>query len=668
MIIRRIKAFLRLLRKRIREGGHLHLIILSIIVGIGAALASELLIFLIKVIKNYSFPHGIETISIRTILAPALGGIVVAPLIHFFAKEAKGHGVPEVMISVLLREGRIKPRIALIKALASSVTIGSGGSAGREGPMVQIGAAIGSGTGYLLRLPTKHIKTLIACGAAGGIAAAFNAPMGGALFAMEVILGDFGVATFSPIVMASVTATTLSSLIGPSIEPFTIPTYKFEHPIEFVPYITLGLISGFVATLFIEILYLSEKKWEELKIPFLLKPALGGLLTGLLAYTISSDILSGGYPTIQAVLEGRVAIKMLLILAVLKIIATSLTLGSGGSGGVFAPSLFIGACIGGAVGEISKIYIPTTIAPSGAYAMVGMAALVGAATHAPITAIIIIFELTQDYNVILPLMISTIIATATAQIIKEESIYTQKLKWMGIKLKEGREEGILNSIKIAKIVNKEFPFLSPSASIPEIINLFLTSKYKTFPVIEKGILKGIVRFQDIGSATELAEIHSGLVIAEDIAIQPIGVKINDSLNQALRLMTSHGLDLIPVLKNGKVLGIVTQEKIIDIYTKELAKLEIANTILQRKRTYLKSKEATKLAANLFLKEIDIPEEWIGKTLRDINARQNYGIEVILIKRNGQELMPNPDRKLLATDSLFVIGPEDVIKKLQSKRI
>ena len=387
----------------------------------------------------------------RVVLIPALGGLLVGPLVWFLARDASGHGVPEVVQALLMRGGRIRGRVALVKGVASALTLSSGGSAGREGPMIQIGASLGSVIAQKGRLGENGVRTLVAAGAAGGLAAAFNAPIAGSLFALEVVLGDFAIASFSPVVMAGVAATVVSRGVYGDAQVFDIPQYALVSAAEFVPYVLLGLLAGIVAVLFTVFLYSQERVWERLAAPPWIKPAVGGLFVGLVAL-LFPEILGIGHLAMDRMLEGHVGLGLLLALVIMKIVATSLTLGSGGSGGVFVPSLFVGAALGGAIGIAVGQWAPFPHGGPGAYALVGMGAMVAATSHAPLTGIVIMFELTGDYEIILPVMVACILSTVIASSLKEESIYTQKLKWKGISLRQGREENILRHLAVADVL------------------------------------------------------------------------------------------------------------------------------------------------------------------------------------------------------------------------
>lgn len=368
------------------------------------------------------------------ILAPAVGGLVYGPLVHRFAREARGHGVPEVMYAVARRGGHIPGRVAVVKALASAITIGSGGSVGREGPIVQIGSALGSTLGRITRMSESQLRTLVACGAAGGIAATFNAPIAGVFFALELILRDFATRSFAAVMLSSITA----SVVGRAIlgdHPFlALPSFTVDQPSEYLLFVGLGALAGAVGVLFSKILYLIEDvcdwAWRG---PEWLRPAVGGLLLGLLLFAMP-QLYGVGYPVLEASVAGKYNIGFLLLLVVAKMVATSLTIGIGGSGGVFAPSLVIGAAFGAAAGETAGLVIPGLSGQAGTFALVGMAAVFAGATRAPITAGIILFELTGEYTIILPLLLAVITATGISRLLSRDTIYTRKLSRRGVDL------------------------------------------------------------------------------------------------------------------------------------------------------------------------------------------------------------------------------------------
>ncbi|MEN8174086.1 MAG: chloride channel protein, partial [Chloroflexota bacterium] len=361
-----------------------------LIIGVLGGYGAVLFRFIIKGVQFAFYQHSVDFLEFEQMIPwyiivgiPALGGLIVGVLIRLGAREAKGHGVPEVMEAVALRDGYIRKRVAVVKILASAISIGSGGSVGREGPIVQIGSSIGSTVGQWFKVPRKHQRTLVGCGAAAGIAATFNAPIAGVLFSLEILLGEFGVSAFSPVVISSVMATTISRHYFGDFPAFIIPSHEIHSLWEFLIYPFLGLLCGLVAVAFVYVLYKSEDFFDDyLKIPDFIKPAVGGFLLGLILLKFP-HVFGVGYGGINLALINQLPIMMLFALCIVKIVATSITIGSGGSGGVFAPSLFIGAMTGGFFGSCAGMLFPDIVANPGTYALVAMGALVAGTTHAP---------------------------------------------------------------------------------------------------------------------------------------------------------------------------------------------------------------------------------------------------------------------------------------------
>jgi CIC family chloride channel protein len=408
---------------------------LSIFVGSIAGLGAVAFRLLISNIQSIFFDDlgGVLAFLGRyyIIIIPAAGGLLVGPIVYFFAREAKGNGVPQVMKAIALEGGRIRPIVAVVKAIASSLCIGSGGSAGREGPIVQIGASLGSTVAQLLKLPEEQIKIVAACGAAGGIGATFNAPIAGALFALEIILQKVVTPIFAYILLGGISATYVASLFLGNKPMFALPSFHMSSPAEIGLYILLGILAAFAAVLLIRGIYGCEDLFNAMKMPEYLKPALGGIMVGLIGL-YDFNLLGLGYGQIQNVLTGNLTIYFLISMMVLKVSATSLTLGSGGSGGIFSPSLFTGAMLGAALASLFRNILPLSSDVSGGYAVIAMAAVFAAATRAPFTAIVITFEMTRNYIIILPVMLAVAISTGLSMILSRDTIYTTKLRREGV--------------------------------------------------------------------------------------------------------------------------------------------------------------------------------------------------------------------------------------------
>jgi CIC family chloride channel protein len=669
--------------ERMKMTEHTFVILVAIVIGLLAGFGAIGVRFLIRMFQKIFFGPGLNILELaeqlqwyEKIWIPVAGGLIVGPIIHYFAKEAKGHGVPEVMEAVVMREGIIRPRVALIKALASSITIGTGGSVGREGPVVQIGSSIGSTVGQLLMVSGRRLRTFVACGAAAGIAAAFNAPIAGALFSVEIILGDFGLTRFSPIVISSVVATVVSRHFLGDFAAFDVPAYHLISPYELIFYFGMGLFCGLVALVFIRVLYFSEDLFERMKISDVIKPALGGLVIGVIALAFP-HIYGVGYETINLALHGNLTWQLLMVLIFVKLVATSVTLGSGGSGGVFAPSLFIGAVAGGFFGTIVHHLFPHMTATSGAYALVGMGAVVSGATHAPITAILIIFELTNDYKIILPLMISCIISSLFANKLEKESIYTLKLALRGINIFQGKEVNVLRKMCVNDVLE---PVSTISEDLPfsKLVDQISNSRESTFYIVgNEGRFVGTIRLKDLSTILKDLENLKDLLVARDLVSDVVGyLQPEDNLDHAMHLFGKSDVEEIPVLDpavSGTLLGRVRETEVIEAYNREIFKRDTLTEVKGGIDSIGVTGMET-LVDGFALIEISAPIPFVGKSLRELALRQRYGVQVYMIKKPDAalgesrgliEVVPAPEIVIERGDILLLAGREETLRKLRN---
>jgi CIC family chloride channel protein len=557
----------------IRHSETSFLLFFSIAVGVCSGFGAIFFRWLINSFRVLFFEKSSDILyfmgSYYVILVPAIGGLIVGPLVYFLAREAKGHGVPEVMLAVASAGGRIRPRVALIKTLASSICIGSGGSVGREGPIVQIGSTLGSSLGQFFRLSEEKIKILVACGAAGGIAATFNAPLAGIFFALEVILGEYGLKFFSAVVLSSVTATVISRSFLGDYPAFMVPSYTLESIWEIPLYFLFGFIAASVSLLYIKSVYKSEDIFNAWRIPEYLKPAIGGIGVGLIGLYFP-QIFGVGYDTIELALYGEVGIVLVTALVFIKILATSVTLGSGGSGGVFAPALFIGAMLGEAYGKLTQMIVPSIAIPSGACALVGMGAVFSGASHAPISAILILFEMTGNYLIILPLMITCIISTVVVRKFSKESIYTLKLTRRGIDVHELRKSDIMSSITVSDAMVRQVVTFQETVTVHDAemsIQSDASCRHRGFPVLnQEGNLVGMVTTKDIFKA--MSEGKMDMPIKEIITKEISTCYPSDNLKTALQKLGEKNVGRIPVVERENpnlLVGLITRENIIAAY-------------------------------------------------------------------------------------------------------
>lgn len=666
------------LLERVRSRERSLILVLATFIGLAGGLGSVGFRQLIRGVQYLSWGDLTYTLDLVRahpwwwiLLIPAVGGLIVGPLVYFGAREAKGHGVPEVMEAVALRSGFIRPRLVVVKSLASAITIGTGGSVGREGPIVQIGSALGSTIGQWARVNGPQLRTLVGCGAAAGIAGTFNAPVAGALFAVEVVLGDFAVSEFSPIVISSVMATVVSRHYLGDIPAFVVPPHELVSAWELGPYVVLGLLAAGVALMFKRMVYGLEDRFEALPAPAWLLPAFGGVLVGGMAIAFP-EILGVGYEATSAALAGELGLGMVTVLVVVKLLATSVTLGSGGSGGVFAPSLFLGAMTGTVVGEAAHRWFPTVTAGPSAYALVGMGAVVAGATHAPLTAILIIFELTSDYKLILPLMVSCIIATVVSTRRRSTSIYTEKLRRRGIDIFRGHELNILRSLTTSDIMDSDFIAVDEGQPLGDLLDLLAREPRTSYYVVDRDSrFSGVIRQPDLQGIVLQADALAGVIVARDLIRQQVRtLGPEDHLDSVMRLFAEHHPDELPVVdpRTETLQGVVSRRHMIDAYNRELMKRDMAAGLGSR----LDSRRTTEMPVgeDHVMVEVDAPAAFVGRSLADIGVRSRYGTQVLLVRRSvpdsseRSEIVPEATTRIHSSDRLVMLGRREAVARFQ----
>ena len=554
------------------------LLALSVLVGVGAGLGAVGFRYMILGVtylftghRDYSAAgHAANPLAPGlgmwfVVLAPVVGGLIYGPLVSRFAPEARGHGVPEVMLAVNRLGGRMRPQVPVVKSLASAICIGSGGSVGREGPIVQIGSALGSLIGQLVRVTESQLRLLVACGAAAGISATFNAPIAGVFFALELILRNFDTESFGFVVLSSVTADAIGRAAFGSHPFLALPGFDFSSPLELVLYAGLGALAAGVGWAFIRLLYsgedVSDRLWRG---PAWLRPAAGGVLLGLLLLVVP-QMYGVGYPVLERAVAGHYLVLVLLGLLAAKIVATSLTMWIGGSGGVFAPSLFMGAMLGSAYGALAHHLLPGLAAAPGAYGLVGMGAVFAATARAPITALIIIFELTGDYRIILPLMFAIVVATALSGALTADTIYTHKLRRRGIDIDAPRSPSRMAQISVADAMGRAPHPLPPDEPLDRIVARFAAERSDSLPVAEpRGSLVGVVAATDVERA--ISKGSGDGTVAAALARDVPRLRASDSLEDAVHALGITDDEGIPVMADDdQLVGWLTHRRVLRAY-------------------------------------------------------------------------------------------------------
>ncbi|HSW28450.1 MAG TPA: chloride channel protein [Longimicrobiales bacterium] len=555
---------------------------MAVAVGVVAGGGAIALRWMIRAVQWFFFDRGTTLGSayglpvppwLVTIAAPAVGMVIVVYLLRWWAEEAKGHGVAEVQFAVRMRGGKIRPRVAFAKAVSSAISIGSGGSVGREGPIVQIGASLGSALAQFAGLSSEQVKLMVAAGSAGAIAATFNAPVAGVLFGLEVILGSFAARSFGLVVVASVSATAVAqSVLGPEPAFRLVEVFTFVSRWELGLYLLLGLVTGVVSLLFVRAVYGVEDWFDRWHTAIWVKAVAGGLVVGLMG-TLGSGLLFGvGHEGVEMALAGSLSAGLMLALVFMKIAATSITLGAGGSGGVFAPALFIGAMAGGAFGKAAGQLLPGIAAAPGAYALVGAAAVFGASSHAPMTAIIILFEMTDNYRIILPLMLAVVVAQLLASRIDPDSIYSIKLRRRGALTAPRTEFGTLDILLVADAMTEEVPSVHADMALDALASHARGDRNHSWVVLDaQERMAGIVSVTDLEQAIVEGEM-SGRTVADIMTRAVVTCAPEEPLRHAFRRFTERDVFQIPVVDphdGGKVAGVLRRTEMMWAY-KELA--------------------------------------------------------------------------------------------------
>ncbi|SHG30980.1 chloride channel protein, CIC family [Jatrophihabitans endophyticus] len=496
----------------------LRLVVLSLFIGGGAGLGAVAFRYLIEGLTrlfsghedyaglgHVANPHVAFLGRYFVVLTPVVAGLLYGPLIYLFAREARGHGVPEVMVAVARNGGRIRPQVAVVKALASALCIGGGGSVGREGPIVQIGSALGSTLGQVCRLGEQRTRLLVACGAAGGIAATFNAPLAGVFFAMEIILREWATESFGMVVLSSVTA----SVVGRSVlgdNPFlSLPAFRVDHVSQYPLFAVLGLIAGLTGVAFSRVLYAVEDVCDWVwRGPEWARPAVGGLLLGGLLLALP-EMYGVGYPVLGRAVAGGYGVAFLVALLVGKLFVCSVTIGIGGSGGVFAPALFCGAMTGAVFGDAAHAIAPDTAGSIGTYALIGMGAVFAGAARAPITAVVILFELTGEYTIILPLMLAIVLAAGVSHFVSHDTVYTRKLLRRGIDIDEPADAA-LRRRPASDVMTAPPTAVRESLRLEDGAAMFADSAESHLPVADdRGTYLGVLAAVDVINALAAGE-------------------------------------------------------------------------------------------------------------------------------------------------------------------
>ena len=514
-------------------------------------------------------------------LLPVTGAVVVGLVVWRFSDVIKGYGMPRLLLAVARKGGYIRARAIPLNITVPTLVIGSGGSAGREGPIAALGGALGSLVGQLLRTPPQRMRVLVASGAGAAIAAAFDAPIAGMMFALEIVLlGNFDIEHFPPVVIAAGTATVLTEAFYGREVTFRLPPFQLRNLwVEIPSYVVLGLVVSVLAVVFIRLFHgVSEYFEERVDLHIFPKIMLGALLVGLMGIFLP-QIMGNGYPYVEQVLQGRLPWLLVTVLIFSKMLATSLTIGSGSPGGLFSPALYIGCMIGASFGGIVHFLFPHLSAYPEAYASVGMGAFLGAACHAPLTGIFLLFEMTRNYQIMLPAIFATMTGSMVAERFLPYSLDTYGLAKKGIYLHHGREREVLEILKVRDALTKEFDTVWEGTSLRGLRVYFGRFSRHTdlFVVDNEGRLVGVIPFSILREALFREDLDD-LLVAKDLAITDVEpLKEKDSLLEAMKRFGHRGVDHLPVVDGDEtrlLTGMVTRRGVIEAYNREQMKRSV----------------------------------------------------------------------------------------------
>jgi CIC family chloride channel protein len=589
------------------------------------------------------------------VLIPVLGGIVIGLMHHFLIAEERHHGVSGIMEAVALAGGRLRYWRAPLKILASVVSLGAGASVGPEDPSVQIGASLGSLVGQKLRMSDERTRMMVAMGAASGIAAAFNAPIAGVFFAIEIILGELTSAAFGLVVFGAVLSAVVTRAISGQNPAFQVPSYALRSPLELPLYIGLGFLAALVAVAYIRAIYWSQDWFHNSHLPVWLRPALTGAIVGAIGLFFP-QIFGDGYGAIGDILFGRNLILWVLVaLLTLKIIATSINLGSGFMGGLFAPSLFLGAALGGAYGVVLRQFLPSLNIQPSAFALVGMAAVLAGAVHAPVTAIMLLFEMTDDYRIILPLMFAVAISVFISQSLQSASVYEVSLLRKGIRLQRGRDVDVLQTLRVSEVM-KEIPeTVRLDTPLREASTLFTRHHVHGLPVVDgRGNLCGVIAVTDIERALEQDATNIDKPLRNFCMRELIVAHPDETVQSALRRMGQNDIGRLPVVDSvnpRKLVGWLSRVDIVRAYDLALARRsEVRHQVAQVRLGAI---------SGLDVFEIDVESGSVldGKLLSEVKWPEES--LVASVRRGRRVTIPHGETRLQADDQVTVIAkPED----------
>lgn len=649
------------------------------LIGALTGLAGVFVAHLIAFCQNWFWGSGQNLLEAAAALPwyfriaiPAVGGLVVGLVGLLTRTETRGAGTSGLIQAIALRGGHVSLRQTLPRTLTAVITMGAGGSLGREGPIITLGGAIGSSLGRHFQITPAQVRILVCAAAGSAIAAVYNAPIAGSLFALEILMGNFALEVFGPVVVASVISTWIFRSTMGALPRFVIPQYQLVSGWELFTYWGLGILAGVVSVLFSRSLFLAEDLFDRSRLPKWLMPAAGFALVGVLG-VFYPHVFGNGYETVNLALHQQLPFLLLLALPLAKLVATALTLGARGTGGLFMPMLMVGGLLGGAFGSQVHEWFPEQTADQGAYALVGMGAVVAGATHAPLTAIMMIYEQTNSHLIVLPLMFTCIISTVTVRLLRTRSIHVETLRRRGIVLPRGPEGSVMQTLRVRDVMHEEVAAVRHTAPFTEVVERFLREPINNLYVIgDDGAFLGAIRLHALKGMLHQAE-SLPTVIARDLMDDAFPcVSPEQPLAETMETFWREPVERLPVIEPGtrRLIGWLGKRDLFGVYSQEiLRKRQLLSRFTLRdaegeRDVFVELPEGFQVAT------LTVPATVAGQTIRDLAIRSRYNLHVLQLKRRdpqtGRLLVeaPSPDSRLDDGVQITVIGPEEGLARFQ----
>jgi CIC family chloride channel protein len=629
--------------------------VVALLVGVATGAGVWLFKQLIDLVHRVAFdwlggalrPLGSWTV----VIVPALGGLLVGLIIYYFVGEERHHGVAGIMEAVALAGGRLRYYRLPAKAVVSALGIGAGASVGPEDPSVQIGANLGSMFGQLLHISEDRVRALVAAGAAAGISAAFNAPIAGVFFALEIVLGEIGGGALGMVVVAAVISAVFTQAVSGPEPAFTIPIYAFHAVHELLLYIGLGVLAGLISAAYIRALYRAQDIFHNWRAPRWVKPAMAGLLVGITGIFLP-QVFGVGYDSIELTLTNQqIAIQLLLALLAAKLLMTAVSIGGGFMGGVFAPSLYLGAMLGAAYGEVAAILFPSLPIAPPAFAMVGMAAVLAGAVHSPLTAILLLFEMTNDYRIILPLMFAVAISLAISQRLQRDSVYTLGLARKGIRLEHGRDVEVMQAIRVEEVMERDVQTFKDSDSLAYAAQVFSETHHHGLPVVnEANEIVGILTLQDMDRAHQAGK--ENLTVGQVCTHNMLEAYPDETIGAVLRRMSASAVGRLPVVERDNprhLVGLLRRSDVIRAYDIALTRRAVLRHRAHQVRLGAMSDEG------MTVTEVQIEPDAVCAGKRISEIKWPHECVIATLRRGRHFVIPHGDTVLRSGDVLVAVA-------------